>query len=96
MSVHPKAEGITRIRISFPRPVDGTGAILAVYGDGTEDQVGTVVRTVNRPGSSAGWSAVLWADHPASAEGHLKWSPRAADLARSLTESVKAKGPWWE
>lgn len=84
------------IRIRFPRPADGTGVILAVYADGTEDVVGTVTRTPNAPGSSAGWRADLWADHPLKADGHLKWSARAADLARSLTESVQKKGPWWE
>ena len=84
------------IRIRFPRPADGTGTILAVYADGTEDGVGTVTRTPNAPGSSAGWRANLWAAHPSLAEGHLKWSARAGDLAKSLTESVKGKGPWWE
>lgn len=74
----------------------GTGVILAVYGNGTEEQVGTVTRTESRPGSSRGWEADLWASHPSLARDRLRWSPTAKALAKSLTDSVKAKGPWWE
>lgn len=94
--VHPKAEGIARIRIRHPHPAGQPAEILAVYCDGTEDMVGEAVRTRNAPGSSAGWRANLRASHPSLAEGRVTWAGRSGDLAEALTESVKAKGPWWE
>lgn len=95
-AVHPKAEGLVRIRVCIPRPAGGTGELLVVCDDGSEHQVGTVIRTENKPGSARGWQADLWDAHPSLTEGHVTWKPTTRELGETLTDSVKAIGPWWE
>ncbi len=95
-SVHPKAKGIERIRVSLHRPADGTGDILVVYDDGQEDMVGSVSRTEVGSRSGKGWKADLWDAHPSLAEGHVTWKRTARELGDCLTGSVRATGPWWE
>jgi len=95
MADHPAGEGLVRVRVRFPRDPSLPGELIAVYGDGTEHMVGDVTRTENKPGSSRGYQANLWADHPSLAEGRPLRAAKARDLGRLLTESVKAEGPWW-
>jgi hypothetical protein len=95
-SVHPKAKGIERIRVSLHRPADGTGDILAVWDDGREDMVGSAFRTESSSRSGKGWNADLWAAHPSLEEGHATWRRTARELGHCLTGSVQAAGPWWE
>ena len=95
-SVHPKAAGIERIRVSLHRPADGTGEILVVWDDGREDVVGEAFRTEGGSRSGRRWEADLWAAHPSLAEGHATWRRTVRELGDSLTGSVWAAGPWWE
>ena len=95
-SVHPKAEGIGRIRVSLHRPADGAGDILAVWDDGQEDMVGSASRTEGGSRSGKGWKADLWAAHPSLEEGHVTWKRTGRELGDCLTGSVRAVGPWWE
>lgn len=48
------------------------------------------------PGSARGWQADLWDAHPSLTEGRVTWKPTTRELGETLTDSVKAIGPWWE
>lgn len=95
-SVHPRAAGIERIRVSLHRPADGTGDIVAVCDGGAELIVGQVTRTEANSRCGQGWQADLWAAHPSLAEEHATWKRTAPELAACLTGSVRDAGPWWE
>lgn len=94
--MHPKAEGIERIRVSLHRPADGPGDILVVWDDGQEDMVGSAFRAESGSPVEPGWRANLWSAHPSLDEGHITWKRTARELGDCLTGSVRTAGPWWE